>query len=158
HRLAMPYAEVPAFLTRLRQRFSFGRLALEFTILTAARSGEVRGATWGELDLEAGLWTVPAERMKARREHVVPLSAPALAVLEKAKARRLAGSVRVLPGMQRAKAMSGMTLLEVRREAWGPRHVPCVRSSYRVWVSEEANFPGYVAEAARAHMVANKVE
>lgn len=158
HRLAMPYAEVPAFLTRLRERFSFGRLALEFTILTAARSGEVRGATWDELDLEAGLWTIPAERMKARREHVVPLSAPALAVLEKAKAMRLAGSELVFPGMQAAKVMSDMTLLKVLRDAGEPYHVHGFRSSFRDWVSEETNFPGDVAEAALAHMVANKVE
>jgi integrase len=158
HRLAMPYAQVPAFLETLCIRFSFGRLALQFTILTAARSGEVRGAVWDEIDMDAALWTIPADRMKARREHVVPLSAQALAVLEKAKAMRLAGTELVFPGMQSGKAMSDMTLLKVLKDAGEPYHVHGFRSSFRDWVSEETNFPGEVAEAALAHLVANKVE
>src|SRR5690606_27163012 len=73
HFAAMPYARVPAFMVRLRKRETFSRLALEFAVLTASRSGEVRGAVWKEIDLEARLWTIPKERMKAQREHVVPL-------------------------------------------------------------------------------------
>jgi integrase len=158
HRLAMSYADIPAFLQSMRARFSFGRLALQFTILTAARSGEVRGAVWDEIDMDSRLWTIPGRRMKARREHVVPLSAPALAVLEKAKAMQLAGTELVFPGMQSGKQMSDMTLLKVLRDAGEPHHVHGFRSSFRDWVSEETNFPGDVAEAALAHLVANKVE
>ena len=80
HHAALPYTEVPAFLSKLRERVSVGRLALEAALLTAARSGEVRGATWSELDLEAATWTIPANRMKAGKPHIVPLSASALDV------------------------------------------------------------------------------
>ena len=80
HHAAMPFTDVPAFLSRLRERESWGRLALEAAILTAARSGEIRGAKWSEIDIEMALWTVPAERMKAAKEHVVPLSDAALGV------------------------------------------------------------------------------
>ncbi len=88
HHAALPYAELPVFMRELRERETMGRLALEAVILTAARSGEVRLATWAELDLEAATWTVPAERMKAGREHVVPLSAPAVALFERMKAHK----------------------------------------------------------------------
>ncbi len=158
HRLAMPYANVPSYLLRLRERFSFGRLALEFLILTAARSQEVREATWDEFDTEAGLWTVPASRMKARRVHVVPLSQAALAVLAKANTMRVAGTDLVFPGSSLKNPMSNMTLLKVLRDAEEPFHVHGFRSSFRDWVSEETNYPGEVAEAALAHVVANKVE
>jgi integrase len=100
HHSAMPYVEVPAFLTRLKASGGvWGRLALEFVILTAARSQEVRLATWSEFDFENGLWTVPAEHMKMKREHVVPLSPEALAVLRSAAAVRLTTTDLVFPGM-----------------------------------------------------------
>jgi integrase len=158
HRLAMPYAEVPAFLTRLRATGGvWGRLALEFAILTTARSNEVRGAVWDEFDLKANLWTVPASRMKARREHVVPLSPQAIAVLESADAVRMVGTELVFPGA-RGGQMSDMTMLAVLRRANEPFHVHGFRSSFRDWVAEETNFQGDVAEAALAHTIANKVE
>jgi integrase len=94
----MPYAEVAAFMNRLNERESFNRLALQFAILTAARSGEVRGASWAEIDFEARLWTVPAERMKAEREHVVPLSDPALRILRRSKELRIGDEPLVFPG------------------------------------------------------------
>jgi len=123
HRLAMPYENVAEFLVRLRASGGvWGRLALEFAVLTAARSNEVRGATWAEFDLQAGLWTVPAERMKMRREHIVPLSPQALAVLESAAAVRLAGTNLVFPGAN-GGPMSDMTLLAVLRRAKEPYHV-----------------------------------
>lgn len=158
HRLSMPYAEIPAFLVRLRASGGvWGRLALEFTILTAARSNEVRGARWSEFDLQAGLWTVPAERMKMRREHIVPLSPQALAVLESAAAIRLAGTDFVFPGAN-GGPMSDMTLLAVLRRMKEPYHVHGFRSSFRTWVAEATNFQGEVAEAALAHQNPNEVE
>ncbi|EPR14160.1 hypothetical protein M527_12805 [Sphingobium indicum IP26] len=89
HFAAMPYAKVPAFMVKLAERESFSRLALCFAILTAVRSGEVRGAVWEEFDLEERLWTIPAARMKAAREHVIPLSAPALAILRTSRKRSI---------------------------------------------------------------------
>lgn len=158
HHPAMPYVDVPAFLTRLKASGGvWGRMALEFVILTAARSQEVRLATWDEFDLENGVWTVPADHMKMKREHVVPLSPEAMAVLHSAAAVRLAGTNIVFPGMN-GKAMSDMTLLKVLRRMEEPVTVHGFRSSFRTWVAEETNFPGEVAEAALAHQNQNEVE
>lgn len=158
HRLAMPYADVPAYMLKLRERFSFGRLALEFLILTAARSVEVRGATWDEIDMDAGLWRVPAARMKMRREHVVPLSSAARAVLERAATMRMAGTDLVFPGVQSRKPMSDMTLLKVLRDGGDGFHVHGFRASFRTWVAEQTQFSGEVAEAALAHAIKDKTE
>lgn len=158
HFAAMPYADVPALIAKLRERQSWGRLALEAAILTAARSGEIRGATWAEVDLENGLWTIPAERMKAKREHVVPLSAAALGVFKRAAALKTAGHKFIFPGMKRDKPMSDMTLTKVLRDMKADVTAHGFRSSFRDWVSEETDFPGDVAEAALAHMVRNKTE
>lgn len=158
HHPAMPYAEVSAFLTRLRASGGvWGRLALEFTILTAARSQEVRLATWNEFDLENGLWTVPAEHMKMKREHIVPLSSEALAVLRSASAVRLTTTDLVFPGSN-GGIMSDMTLLAVLRRMKVEVTVHGFRSSFRTWVAEATNFPGEVAEAALAHQNPNEVE
>src|SRR5205807_1281987 len=116
HHAAMPYDDVPAFINRLRERQadSVAAQALEFTILTAARSGEVRGARWGEIDIKAAVWTIPAARMKAAREHRVPLSSRALAVLaEMAKSKD--GSGFVFPGTRRGNPLSVMALDMVLR-------------------------------------------
>lgn len=99
HFAAMPYAKVPTFLPRLRERESFSRLALEFAIFTASRSGEVRGATWEEIDLEAKLWTIPKDRMKANREHVVPLTAPAIRIIERCAQLRIRDCPLGFPGL-----------------------------------------------------------
>ena len=158
HHPAMPYAEVPAFLIRLRASGGvWGRLALEFVTLTAARSQEVRLAEWSEFDLDNGLWTVPAGHMKMRHEHIVPLSPEALAVLRSAKVVRLAGTNLVFPGTN-GGAMSDMTLLAVLRRMKEPVTVHGFRSSFRTWVAEQTNFPGEVAEAALAHQNPNEVE
>lgn len=158
HFAAMPYVDVPAFIAKLRERQSWGRLALEAAILTAARSGEIRGATWAEVDLDNGLWTIPADRMKAKREHVVPLSSAALNVFKQAAALKTAGHKYIFHGTKRDKPMSDMTPTKVIRDLGMHVTAHGFRSSFRDWVSEETDFPGDVAEAALAHMVSNKTE
>lgn len=155
---AIPFTEIPAFLRILRERTSMGRLALEALIFTAARSGEIRLARWSEIDLEAAMWTVPAERMKAGKTHVVPLSEAALAVFQRAADLRVGGSDLVFPGAKRGKPLSDMTLLKVLRDMKLPATVHGFRSAFRDWCAEETNFPGEVAEAALAHAIPNKVE
>ena len=149
HRLAMPYKMIPGFMEQLRAKPSFGRLALEMVILTAVRSQEARLATWHEIDLEEGLWTVPALHMKRGKAHVVPLSAAALSVLKRASAFRLAGTNIVFPG-NRGSAMSDMTLLKVLRDANEPFHVHGFRSSFTDWAAD-LGFADAVVEAALAH-------
>ena len=158
HFAAMPYPDLPAFVTWLRGRSSIGRLALEFLILNASRSGEVRGARWGEIDVKKKLWTIPAERMKAGTAHVVPLSEAALDVLKRAKAFRSPVSDLIFPGQNPRRQLSDMTLLKILRDKGDDYTVHGFRSSFRDWVAEKTNYPGEVAEAALAHTIANKVE
>jgi integrase len=158
HFPAMPYEKVPKFIQKLRARESFSRLALEFAIFTAARSGEVRGMTWDEVDLESGLWTLPRERMKAFREHVVPLSPRPLRIIRRCAQLRLRDCQYVFPGIRSNKPLSDMTLSMLMKEMGQPYTPHGFRSSFRDWVSEETNHPSDVAEAALAHMVANKTE
>jgi len=158
HHAAMPFADVPAFMARLRERETFGRLALEAAILTAARSGEIRGARWSELNLDKGLWTIPADRMKAGREHVVPLSPAAKRVFQSAFDLRTEGARFVFQGAQPAKPLSDMTLMKVLRDMGEKVTAHGFRSSFRDWVSEETQFQGDLAEAALAHVIENKVE
>jgi integrase len=158
HFAAMPYAEVPAFMIRLNERESFTRLALQFAILTAARSGEVRGAAWDEVDLDAALWTIPPDRMKAKREHVVPVSEPALRILRRCRQLRSADEPLIFPGSRPKQPMSDMTLTKLMRELKVPFTVHGFRSSFRDWASEETDVQGEVAEAALAHMVRDKTE
>src|SRR3546814_11228826 len=112
NRKAMPYVALPAFMMSLQRKPSFGRLALELLILSGVRSQEVRLATWAEFDLEARLWTIPADHMKRSKAHMAPLSDAALVVLAQAAPFRLAGSDVVFPGVA-GKPMSDMTLLKV---------------------------------------------
>ena len=156
HHKAVPHAELPEFLSALRERETMGRLALEAVILTAARSGELRLATWQELDLEAATWTVPAERMKAGREHVVPLSAPAVALFEKMKAHRRGDTDLVFPGAKRGKPLSDMTLTKALRYMGRSETAHGFRSTFRDWVAEETTWPADLAEAALAHVVSDK--
>jgi integrase len=158
HFEAMPYGRVPDLMGTLRERVSMGRLALEAAILTAARSGEVRGARWSEIDLEAGTWTVPAERMKAGKAHVVPLSPAAVDVFRRAGELRVAGTDLIFHGAKRDKPLSDMTLLKVLRDMKEPFTVHGFRSAFRDWVAEETNVAGEVAEAALAHAIPNRVE
>ena len=156
HHAALSYAELPEFMGKLRKRDSMGRLALEAAILTAARSGEVRLATWGELDLEGATWTIPAERMKARREHIVPLSPQAVALFERMKAHRRGDSELVFPGIKRGKPLSDMTLTKVLRDMGRDVTAHGFRSTFRDWVAEQTTWPADLAEAALAHVVSDK--
>lgn len=155
HHPAVPVNEVSAFYTALQKRTGIAARALEFTLLTATRSGEVRGATWGEIDLDAGLWVIPANRMKARKEHRVPLSEPAIQILHKLP--RIEGSEFVFPA-PRAGALSDMALTGVMRRM-GLAFVPHgLRSTFRDWTAERTNYPRDLAEKALAHVLESKVE
>ena len=158
HFSAMPFRDVPAFLSSLRERQSVGRLALEMLILTAARSGEIRGCEWKEIDLRKRLWNVPTDRMKAGVLHTVPLSEAALDVLKRAKAIKAPASDLVFPGSSPLRPLSDMTLLKVLRDKDLDVTVHGFRSSFRDWAAEETSYPGEVAEAALAHTIPNKVE
>jgi integrase len=153
---ALPWREAPAFLGQLRDEAGMGALALEFLILTAARSGEVRGARWEEIDLTTGIWAVPAERMKADREHRVPLSRPALLILLKLAEVR-DGSGLIFFGRVRGKPLSDMTLTAlVRRMGYADLTVHGFRSTFRDWVADGGD-PADAAERALAHVIGNKV-
>lgn len=158
HFAAMPYQKVPDFLGRLAERESVGRLALEALILTAARSGEIRGAKWSEIDLASSLWAIPAERMKMGRPHLVPLSPHAVAVFERAKNHKAGASDLVFPGQDVKKPLSDMTLLKILRDMDLGVTVHGFRSAFRDWVAEQTDYAGEIAETALAHTVSNKVE
>jgi integrase len=157
---AMPYTEVPAFMATLEvQSATVGRLALRFLILTAARSGEVRKATWQQIDFEAGLWNRPAEIMKGGLAHTVTLSAAALAILREAKLHRTSsgGEALVFPS-RKGGSISDMTISKIMRDM-GLVYVPHgFRSSFRDYVAEQVSeIPDAVAEAALAHANGDKV-
>lgn len=157
HHAALPYRDVPAFVAALRSRVADSARALELIILTAARSGEVRGMRASEVDLEAAVWTVPAERMKGGRQHRVPLSRPALALL----APRLAavGTDDLLFTNTKGGMFSDMVFdaLFKRAKVEGIT-THGFRSSFRDWAGDETDFPREVIEAALAHLVGDDVE
>jgi integrase len=155
HHAALPYVELGAFMGQLRPQEGVAARALEFAILTAARTGEVIGARWKEFDLAARLWTVPAERMKAGKEHRVPLSDAAVAILEELAAIRQDDFV--FPGSRAGRPISNMTMT-LRRMGRGELTVHGFRSSFRDWAAERTGFPADVAEMALAHTVADAVE
>ena len=155
HHKALPVDDVSAFMGRLKGQEGMGARALEFAILTAARSGEVRGATWAEIDLAKGVWIIPAERMKAEREHRVPLSADALALLEALP--RMGGTDLVFPAA-RGGMLSDMTLSAVTRRMKAKAVPHGFRSTFRDWTAERTSYPAEVCEMALAHTVGNKVE
>jgi integrase len=157
HHAAMSYADVPAFMANLQTRQATAALALEFAILTAARSGEVLGARWNEFDLECAVWTVPAARMKAGREHRVPLSRPALKIVKVMREAR--DSDFVFPGQVTGKSLSVMALeMVLRRMNADNVTVHGFRSTFRDWSAECTNFTNEVCEAALAHVIENKAE
>lgn len=155
HHPAVPVAEMGSFMERLRAAEGTGARALEFLIYTAARSGEVRGATWGEIDMTGKVFTVPGDRMKAGKEHRVPLSPPAMALLKalpKGKAEDL-----VFPA-PRGGVLSDMTLTAVMRRLKVSAVPHGFRSTFRDWAAERTNYPREVAEMALAHAIGDKVE
>ncbi len=157
HHAAMRYQDVPAFVAKLREREAVAGLALEFVILTAARSGEILGARWFEIDLDAKVWTIPAERMKAAREHRVPLSEPALAILRKVNEAKV--SDYVFPGQRSGKPLSVMALeMVLRRMGIEDATVHGFRSAFRDWAGNETHFPRELAEHALAHVIGDKAE
>ena len=157
HHAALPYAELPAFIARLREREALAALALEFAVLTAARSGEVLEARWNEIDLAAKVWTVPAIRMKAGREHRVPLSGRALEILGKLSETRTGEYV--FPGQRAGRPLSNMAMeMVLRRMGVDGVTVHGMRSAFRDWAGNETHFAREVAEAALAHVVGDKAE
>jgi integrase len=157
HHAALPYDDIGAFMVELRQQNGVAARALEFAVLTAARTGEVTGARWTEINLAERLWTVSGERMKAGKEHRVPLSDAAMAIVEQMKAIRSGDCV--FPGGRRGQPLSGMAMLAlIRRMGRGDVTVHGFRSSFRDWCAERTNFASEIAEMALAHVVGNKVE
>lgn len=159
HHPALPFDGLPAFMTALRLEKSTSALALEFAILTASRTGEVIGAKWAEVDLVQKLWIVPRERMKAGREHRVPLSERAMAILNRIKPEHIALDTFVFPGGKLGSPLSNMAfLMLLRRMKRDDLTVHGFRSTFRDWAAEHTNFPNEVAEMALAHTIGNKVE
>jgi integrase len=155
HHRAVPIDDMSAFMTDLRERTGTSARALEFVILTAARSGEVRGVVWSELDLAAKTWNVPAGRMKAGREHRVPLSNAAMSLLEALP--RTKGTDLVFPGTKN-KALSDMSLTAVMRRMEVDAVPHGFRSTFRDWVGDRTTYPRDLAEMALAHVIQNKTE
>jgi integrase len=157
HHAAMAHADVPAFMNDVRAREAVAARALEFAILTAARSGEVLGARWEEIDLDRGVWTVPPQRMKAGREHRVPLSRRALEILR--AMREVQCGEHVFPGQSATKSLSSMSLEMVLRRMKIEDATPHgFRSSFMDWAHENTAFAKVVIDMALAHAVGDKVE
>ena len=154
HHKAMPYDAIPTFVKQIQEREAVAALALEFVILTAARTGEVIAAEWDEVDLAKAVWTVPAGRMKAGKEHRVPLSPRAVAILEETK--QLGGKY-LFPGARRDK-LSGMAMAMLLRRMKQDVTVHGFRSAFRDWAAECTGYSHEVAEMALAHTISNAVE
>lgn len=155
HFAALPWSEMPAFMERLHTAQGMGARALEFATLTAARSGEVRGATWDEIDEDRALWTIPATRMKAGKVHEVPLSTPALKLLRALP--RFEGVPYVFPS-PRSRALSDMTLTAVLKRMEVAATAHGMRSAFRDWCAESTNYAREVAEKSLAHSIGTAVE
>lgn len=156
HHKAMPFDDVPAFMGELRKRQGAAPAALEFAILNAARSGEVLGASWNEVDLDTRVWTIPAERMKAGRAHRVPLTERGVEILKAMSQVRTSDFV--FPGMRAQRPLSVMALEMVLRRMNADVTVHGFRSAFRDWAGESTAFPREIAEAALAHLVGDEVE
>lgn len=158
HHGALPYADLPAFMAKLRKRGGSGAKGLEFTILTAARTGEIVGATRKEIDLAEKVWIVPAERMKGGREHRVPLSPAAVAVLESVNVGEMDPDDYLFVGAKAGKPMSNMTMDKVLRVMDTEVTVHGFRSTFKDWAEDTTNFANGVIEAALAHRVGDETE
>lgn len=157
HRPALPYAELPAFMTELRKHAGIAARALEFLILTVARTGEVIGARWREIDMAGKIWTVPAARTKSGREHRVPLSDRALGILKGLTGSNEPGAW-VFPGMKPGKPLSTMALLELLRGMRPGLTVHGFRSTFKDWAAETTRHENIVTEMALAHKIDDEVE
>jgi integrase len=161
HHAALPWREIGEFMLSLKGQAGVGARALRFAILTAARSGEVRGARWSEIDMSAATWVVPADRMKGGREHRVPLSGPAFDILREMAQVRVSNEpdALVFPGRDAGRPLSDMSLTAVlRRMGRGELTAHGFRSSFRDWAAETTAYPAELVEMALAHAVGNKVE
>jgi integrase len=157
HHAALPFVELPVFLSELREREGIAARALEFSVLTAGRTGEIVGARWDEIDLSAKVWTVPAARMKAGKEHRVPLSDRALQILEELP--REDGNNFVFIGPKKGTGLSDMALAKVlARMGRNDITVHGFRSTFRDWAAERTAYPNHVVEMALAHAIGDKVE
>lgn len=156
HFKAMPYGDVPDYFKTLRKKETITSKALAFTILTATRNNEVREAKWHEIDLNAGIWSIPEERMKAEREHRVPLTQECLAVLEEAKKFKV--NDYVFPGLSKNRPLSNQSLLKLLKTIHPTLTVHGFRSSFRDWCAEMTAYPREVAEAALAHSLTSATE
>src|SRR5262249_12972873 len=156
HHAALPYADAPAFLAELRDRKEISARALEFTILTAARTGEALGATWSEIDFKAKLWTIPGERMKSGKAHTVPLSDRAVKILEALP--RVAGCPFVFPGTKQGQSLSHTAMLKILRGMRPGLTTHGFRSTFRDWAGDRTAHAHDVVEASLAHVVKNVVE
>jgi integrase len=158
HHAALPFAQIAGFMVQLRNRPAVAARALEFTILTAARSGETRGATWGEIDLDQRVWTVPASRMKAGSGHQVPLSEAALAVLRALKPDKVLPAHLVFPA-PRGGALSDMAMAQLLKRMGRPDiTVHGFRSTFRDWAGETTQFGREEVEMALAHTISSATE
>lgn len=158
HHAAMPYEEVPQLVLRVKDAGSISALALEWTILTACRSGEALGAKWSEIDFENKIWTIPADRMKAARPHRVPLTKHLETILEKLRETR-GDNPYLFPGTKPKKQLSAMSLtMQLRRLNVENVTVHGFRSSFRDWAAEETHFAREIAEAALAHVIGDATE
>jgi len=156
HHAALPYAEIGPFMVYLRSRGGAAANALEFLILTAARTNEVLGARWPEIDLGARMWTVPASRMKGQREHRVPLTSAAIAVLDRTLRQ---GGDFLFPGAKAGRGLSNMAMLKVlERMDSGNLTAHGFRATFKTWATERTNFPSEDVETALAHVIGDKVE
>lgn len=159
HHAALPWRDMPAFMAELAQQPGIAAKALQFAILTAARTGEVIGATWAEVDLAQAVWTIPAGRMKAGSEHRVPLSDSALSILRELAASRVNQEPHVFPGGKLDRGLSGMAMLALLRRMERPGLTTHgFRSTFRDWCAEAIACPREVAEKALAHTIGDKVE
>lgn len=153
---AMAWGVLPAFMAELRARDNISARTLEFTILTAARTGEVIGAAWAEIDLDAKLWTIPKGRMKGKREHRVPLCSEAVELLKALP--RIEGNDHIFPGARQGKGISNMAMLELLRGMRPGLTVHGFRSTFRDWAGEATSYPREIIEHALAHQIADATE
>jgi integrase len=157
HHAALPYDQLPLFVAQLRLRHSMAARALEYAILTGCRSGEVLGARWDEIDLAKAVWVIPGSRMKVGKEHRVPLSDRAIAILTALKETRTSDFI--FPGTGSGKPLSGMAMaMQLRRMKADDITVHGFRSTFRDWASEKTSFPHEVCEQALAHAIRSKTE